>query len=96
MIWLSLVEQAFMEAGFSLVKKDVIASEWREYDVESGDHTALDRLLRAARLLRMRDYFVHKYGEGLYEQAFGDAQWFPFNMLGKLLPVAYLLRRGIS
>jgi ubiquinone/menaquinone biosynthesis C-methylase UbiE len=90
------VEQAFMEAGFSLVKKDVIASEWREYDVESGDHTALDRLLRAARLLRKRDYFVHKYGEGLYEQALGDAQWFPFIMLGKLLPVAYLLRRGVS
>jgi ubiquinone/menaquinone biosynthesis C-methylase UbiE len=87
------VEHAFTEAGFSLMKRDVIASEWREHDVESGNQTVLQRLLHAARLLRNRDYFVHRYGQGLYEQALGDAQWFPFQMLGKLMSVAFLLRR---
>jgi ubiquinone/menaquinone biosynthesis C-methylase UbiE len=87
------MEHAFTKAGFDILKKDVIASEWREHDVEFGNQTALQRLLQAARLLRNRDYFVHTYGEGLYEQALGDAQWFPFEMLGKLLPVAYLLRK---
>jgi hypothetical protein len=53
----------------------------------------LQRLLHAARLLRNGDCFIHRYGQGLYEQALGDAQWFPFEMLGKLMPVAYLLRR---
>jgi ubiquinone/menaquinone biosynthesis C-methylase UbiE len=87
------VEQAFSEAGFSLVKKDVIASEFREEEIERGDHTALERLLQAARLLRNRDHFVHTYGEGHYEQALGDAQWFPFILLGKLKSIAYHLRR---
>ncbi len=87
------VEQAFTAAGFSIVKKDVIASEWREHEVESGNQVALQSLLQAARLLRNRDYFVQTYGEGRYEQALGDAQWFPFVMLGKLLPIAYLLQK---
>jgi ubiquinone/menaquinone biosynthesis C-methylase UbiE len=85
------VERALTEASFNIVKKDVIASEWREEEVERGDHTALERLLQAARLLRNRDHLVHTYGEGRYEQALGDAQWFPFILLGKLMSVAYLL-----
>ena len=88
------VERAFTEAGFSLVKRDASASEWREHDVESGNQTVLQRLLQAARLLRNQDYFVHTYGRGLYEQALGDAQWYPFEMLGKLKPIAYLLKKG--
>lgn len=78
-------------AGFDILKKDVIASEWREYEAEKGDHAALEGLLRAARLLRRREQFVAKYGAGRYEQALGDAQWYPFIMLGKLTPVAYFL-----
>lgn len=90
------VEQAFAGAGFRVEKKDVIASEWRENEVERGERSALDALLRAARLLRRRQEFIARYGEARYEQALGDAQWYPFIMLGKLMPVAYLLRKGIG
>jgi ubiquinone/menaquinone biosynthesis C-methylase UbiE len=93
---LEYVEQAFTEAGFSLAKKDVIASEFREKEIERGDHTALERLLQAARLLRNREYFVRTFGEGRYEQALGDAQWYPFILLGKLVSVAYLLRKDAT
>jgi hypothetical protein len=48
------------EMGRSLLKRDVIASEWREHDVEFGNQAVLQRLLHAARLLRNRDYFVHR------------------------------------
>jgi 2-polyprenyl-3-methyl-5-hydroxy-6-metoxy-1,4-benzoquinol methylase len=87
------VEQSFTTAGFTIRQKDIIASEWREREVEVGDQTALQSLLHAARLLRKQDDFIQKYGEGRYEQALGDAQWYPFIMLGKLLSVAYLLRK---
>jgi hypothetical protein len=61
--------------------------------VEGGQHRALDGLLHAARLLRNSTALRHKYGVARYEQALGDAHWYPFIMLGKLLPMAYLLQR---
>lgn len=87
------VEQSFTTAGFTIRHKDIIASEWREREVEAGEQTALQSLLHAARLLRNQDEFIYKYDQGRYEQALGDAQWFPFIMLGKLLPVTYLLQK---
>ena len=90
------VEHAFAAAGLSVLKKDVIGSEWREEEVERGERTAQEGLLHAARLLRHSQAFIERYGEGRYEQALGDAQWYPFIMLGKLMPVAYLLRRSAS
>jgi len=90
------VEHACTEAGFRIVRKDVVASEWQEADIEHGEHAVLDRLLLAARLLRHRQHFIDRYGEALYEQAVGDGQWLAFIMLGKLLPVAFLLRKGAA
>jgi ubiquinone/menaquinone biosynthesis C-methylase UbiE len=87
-------ERAFAAAGFRVVKKDVIASEFFEHGVERGERAALDGLLHAARLLRNRQAFVERYGEAYYEQALADACWFPFILLHKLLPVVYLLRNG--
>ncbi len=85
-------EAAFRDAGFQIEVKDVIGGEGREYEVEHGDYGPRFGL-HASRLLRRRDYFVGKYGAALFEQALADAQWLPFIMLGKLLPVAYLLRK---
>jgi hypothetical protein len=72
--------------------KDVVGGEWREHELEHGGATPRHGLL-ASRLLRRRDYFVQRYGEALYEQALADALWFPFILLGKLVPTAYLLRK---
>ncbi len=85
-------EQAFVDAGFRIEQKDVIGGEWREYAIEHGEHSPRHGL-QASRLLRQRDYFVQKYGQPFYEWALADALWMPFIMLGKLLPVAYLLRK---
>jgi SAM-dependent methyltransferase len=85
-------ERAFVGAGFRVEQKDVIGGEWREYELEHGEHSPRHGL-QASRLLRRRDYFVRKYGEPFYEWALADALWMPFIMLGKLLPVAYLLRK---
>ena len=70
----------------------MIGGEVREYEIEHGEHSSRHGLY-ACRLLRKRDYFVQIYGKVLYEQALADALWLPFIMLGKLLPVAYLLRK---
>lgn len=85
-------ERAFLDAGFRIATKDVIGGEWREYELEHGENSPRYGLY-ASRLLRKRGYFVQKYGEPLYEQALADALWFPYIMLGKLVPVVYLLRK---
>lgn len=88
-------EQAFLAAGFRIEQKDVIGGELREYELEHGEVSPRHGLY-ASRLLRQRDHFVQKYGTPLYEQALADALWLPFIMLGKLLPVAYLLRKDAA
>ena len=88
-------ERAFLDAGLGIERKDVIGGEWREYEWEHGEYGPRHGL-SASRLLRQQDHFVQKYGKPLYEQALADALWFPFIMLGKLLPVAYLLRKDGS
>jgi hypothetical protein len=40
-ILIGVVERAFTEAGFRLLKRDDITSEWREHDIESGSHTVV-------------------------------------------------------
>jgi len=88
-------ERAFLAAGLRIERKDVIGGEWREYEWEHGEYGPRHGL-SASRLLRQHDHFVQIYGKPLYEQALADALWFPFIMLGKLLPVAYLLRKDGS
>jgi ubiquinone/menaquinone biosynthesis C-methylase UbiE len=85
-------ERAFLDAGFRIEQKDVIGGELREYELEHGEHSPRHGLY-ASRLLRRRDYFVQKYGRPLCEQALADALWLPFILLGKLLPVAYILHK---
>ena len=44
------------------------------------------------RLERERDDLVDRYGARLYELLRAGAIWRPYQMLGKLLPIAYLLK----
>lgn len=46
------VQQIFLESGLEVLRRDVISSEWREHDIETGDQQALRDLLAIARLLR--------------------------------------------
>src|SRR5262249_52823378 len=90
-------ENVFLSAGFAIARKDVIRSEWREHEIEAGDTDQILRdLLTVARLERERDDLVDRYGAALYELLRAGAIWRPYQMLGKLLPIAYLLGRLLS
>ncbi|MEX2426610.1 MAG: class I SAM-dependent methyltransferase [Thermomicrobiaceae bacterium] len=81
------------KAGFSVEVRDVIASEWREYGIENGDVTVATNLLEIARLRRAEEEIVSRIGRGHYEAELAIRQWTVYQLLGKLIPVAYLLRK---
>src|SRR5215472_988680 len=85
-------ERAFAAAGLRIACKDVLRSEWREHEIEAGEtERILEDLLTVARLERHRQGLVDRYGAARYELLRAGAIWRPYQMLGKLLPVAYLL-----
>jgi SAM-dependent methyltransferase len=83
-------------AGFAIEDCDPIRSEWREHWAEAGDHGLLDDLLAVARLGRREDEFVARFGRPAVEAARGDKLWGIYQMLGKLCPTLYRLRRVVS
>lgn len=86
------VEAAFLAAGLTVVRKDVIGTEWREYEEERTKPASGD-LLTLARLRRSRQAIVEEYGERIYRIAEASLHWLTYILLGKLLPVLYILRR---
>ena len=55
-------EEIAKRVGFSIVEKDFIGSEWREYWEEDGTHITSQQLLHIARLRRHRQEYVAKIG----------------------------------
>ena len=88
------VEAAFGKAGLAIERKDVIGTEWREYEEERDEKPVSYDLLRLARLRRQRDEIVKRYGQELFELAQASLHWGPYQFLGKLLPVTYVLKRS--
>jgi len=86
-------EEVSRRTGFQLSKKDVIGSEWREAWEEDGTHTTSAQLLRLARLRRKRNEYIALLGRTLYEVELASCHWGVYQMLGKLCPIAYTLRR---
>ena len=86
------VEAAFRSAGLAIARKDVIGTEWREYE-EERDRPVSRQLLRLARLRRRRDEIVAEYGQERYEIAQASLQWTTYQLLGKLKPTMYVLER---
>jgi SAM-dependent methyltransferase len=87
------VEHAFRGAGLELVLRDVIASEWREHDEESGDARTSKQLLRIARMRRDRAALVADLGENDYAVELADCLWGVYQMLGKLAGIVYTLHK---
>jgi ubiquinone/menaquinone biosynthesis C-methylase UbiE len=87
------MEAAFARAGLLIDRKDVIGTEWRERDEEEGRPTS-QNLLRLARLRRRRDEIVAEYRQEMYDVAQASLQWMTYQLLGKLKPTMYVLRRG--
>lgn len=89
-------EEVTRHAGFQLMEKDIIGSEWREAWEEDGTHTTATQLLHLARLRRKRDAYIAALGRTLYEVELANCYWGVYQMLGKLCPTCYLLRKPVA
>ena len=82
------------QAGFRVILTDPIDSEWQEGWLEDGDPKVPAALLQIARMRRMRDSLVQRYGEPRYEAMYAGSLWGVYQLLGKLCPTLHLLRKG--
>ena len=86
-------ERTSQKVGFDIVKKDRVDSEWREAEIEIGDRALLDHLLYVARMRRTRAKLIRRYGEVRYEVTYASCLLDIYQMLGKLCPIVYVLRK---
>lgn len=91
----SSFERAARRAGFLISETDPIDSEWRELWIEGGDTELMQSLLRIARLRRSRESLLHRYPERQLEALLAGRLWGIYQMLGKLCPTLYLLRKPL-
>jgi SAM-dependent methyltransferase len=85
------VEAAFGHAGFHVDHVDDIGTEFREYEEERSQPVS-ESLLRLARLRRRRADVISRFGNEKYDLWEASLQWLAYLLLGKLEPVAYVLR----
>jgi SAM-dependent methyltransferase len=86
-------EKRVSEAGFTVDVIDVVGSEVREAWEEDGTSQTSRQLLYAARLLRRSAVLRAELGESDYRVELGNALWGVYQMIGKLEPRIYLLRK---
>lgn len=86
-----VVEAAWEQAGFQMLVRDEIGSEWREFWEESGKHTTSQQLLKIAHLRRDRERLIAELGENSYAAELADCHWGVYQMLGKLCPMMFIL-----
>jgi len=85
------VEAAIDAAGFRVVRREVIASEWSEHQLEHDPGHLTDDLLEIARLVRNRERAEAVLGPVWYRRALAFATWRLQIVQGRLLPVLYAL-----
>jgi SAM-dependent methyltransferase len=85
------VEAAFGKAGFRIESVDEIGTEFREFEEERSQRVS-DSLLRLARLRRRDTEIIERFGSDKYDLWEASLQWLAYLLLGKLEPVAYVLR----
>ena len=61
--------------------------------LEGTERHTSENLIRAARLLRGGEAVKKRLGEKTYAFAMADQLWGVYQMIGKLCPTAYVLRR---
>ena len=89
------VEAAIAEAGFQVVRRERIASEWSEYQLEHDPGYLTQDLLELARLTRNRDEAEAVLGPVWYRRALAFASWRLQIVLGRLVPVLYALGKPV-
>ena len=85
------VEGAFERAGLRVERLEEIGTEFREYDEERTQPVS-ESLLRLARLRRRRQEVIRRFGKDKYDLWEASLHWLAYLLLGKLEPVAYVLR----
>jgi hypothetical protein len=88
------VEAAIAAAGFDVVRRERIGSEWSEYHLERDPAYLTRDLLELARLTRHRDRMEAALGLVWYRRALAFDLWRLQIVLGRLVPVLYALVKG--
>jgi SAM-dependent methyltransferase len=88
-------EAAMTAAGFELVRRERIGSEWSEHQLEHDPGYLTQDLLEIARLTRNRDQAWAILGPVWYERALAFASWRLQIVLGRLMPVLYALVKSM-
>ncbi len=86
-------ENAAVSSGFEIESRDIVSSEWREAWEEDGSRRTSAQLLQAARLLRGADALRAELGDVDYRVELANALWGVYQMIGKLEPRIYTLRK---
>jgi SAM-dependent methyltransferase len=85
------VEGVFELVGFHVERLEEIGTEFREYDEERTQPVS-ESLLRLARLRRRREEVIGRFGRDKYDLWEASLQWLAYLLMGKVEPVAYVLR----
>jgi SAM-dependent methyltransferase len=88
------VEAAIAAAGFEVVRRERIGSEWSEYRLEHDPGYLTQDLLEVARLTRDRDRLETALGPLWYRRTLAFDLWRLQIALGRLVPVLYALVKG--
>jgi SAM-dependent methyltransferase len=87
------VEAAIAAAGFRVARRETVASEWSEHQLEQNPGYLTEDLLEIARLVRDRGRAEAVLGPVWYRRALAFATWRLQIVQGRLLPVLYALVR---
>jgi len=82
-----------LEEHFFIEQAVTLGSQHRQHAIEGGDDETLTNLVRAARLMTWPDVYRADHGDLAYRTALTEALWGVYQLLGKLLSIAYRLRR---
>jgi hypothetical protein len=86
--------EAAIDAGGLTVERCIrLGGEWREHAEEDGDRRTSRQLLHVSRLLRNRAGYTERFGAAAYQGMLTNALWGVYQMIGKLDPRVYVLRR---
>jgi SAM-dependent methyltransferase len=88
------VEAAIAAAGFEVVRRERIGSEWSEHRLEHDPGYLSQDLLEVARLTRDRDRVEAALGPLWYRRTLAFDLWRLQIVLGRLVPVLYALVKG--
>jgi ubiquinone/menaquinone biosynthesis C-methylase UbiE len=81
------------KAGFDVVSIERLLGEWRERMIEDASWDVAADLLALSRLIRRECDALERYGRARVEAVRADVLWGVYQLLGKLCPTIYVLRR---